>query len=219
MSDQEYSSDQEEKLEIHSGTYFRETKNPLFESQNYPQFLRFSGNVMEERLDKVEASMVSITEGINALLKASGKEEVKPTIKLATSGGIFGQTKTIDLSSNDDLEKMIADHKKKSRGQHEKEFLVELLEGALKNKDINSVILAIQQRLLYIKKSEAFGWKAMEKLDQAKELGMNEEDVRLMAALGVQNKPKSYSKQSNSKPYKKKGKKGGKDSSKTKKKD
>jgi cell division protein ZapA (FtsZ GTPase activity inhibitor) len=111
------------------------------------------------------------------------------------------------------VEHLIEKPAKESRGDHEKDFLqTQLKQLETDGAQGSQTYKNIQARLNTILKSELFGWKATENVKKALELGMDEDEIKLYAAmqsLKMGNSKKS-SKPKQSKPWKKKGGKGGK---------
>jgi hypothetical protein len=121
--------------------------------------------------------------------KEEGKEEeitVKKEKKKIDSPVKIKPIKKATISQEtEDLTESLFKEKKKSRGQHEKEFLKDAMEICEEDNLVESRIYEfLKQRSYEIIQGEVFGWKKNEKINRLIESGMSLEELKLRSEIG-----------------------------------
>jgi hypothetical protein len=88
--------------------------------------------------------------------------------------------KPIDLTK---LRPITFKEKKKSRGQHEKDVILEALDEALNNglEEDHPTVVVLRDRIKEIILSEEYGWKQVESIQRIKALGIDPDEMNLYA--------------------------------------
>lgn len=143
-----------------------------------------SASLMLETLKTLQKQVAEIQE--ERRREKKGKD--KPELKSDDDEEIPADD---DVKSQEQWKKFLRrKEKKETRGDHEKESLLEIREAVI-NKTKKETLTIIDERLTIIKESELFGWNKVEKVNEAIDFGISQEKLEFYNAFKLKdNQPR-----------------------------